>query len=80
MKKCWPHKTGFVYPNALALYRKRDCAGNDVLFKGRAEGCGNCGRIRFICDDPRLSVQEVTFDRRMPSAAEVIATLKETLC
>ena len=47
--------------DTIGYWEKRDCPGDGMYFKGRAEMCtgGRCQAIRFICDDPRLRIVEV---------------------
>lgn len=59
MKKCRKHKKEFFYDNATAIYSKRGGVDDAVSFAGRAEGCGTCGEMWFVCDDKRLRIVEV---------------------
>jgi|HubBroStandDraft_2_1064218.scaffolds.fasta_scaffold02378_9 hypothetical protein len=56
------HKWLPYFGQALGYWEKRQCPGDGLYFKGRAEVCADsdhCHTLRFICDDPRYRIVEI---------------------
>lgn len=61
MNKKHKHVWIDYFTKAVGYWEKRDCPGDGIYFDGKAEMCddGLCGKIRFICEDPRYRIVEV---------------------
>jgi hypothetical protein len=48
--------------HSVGYWSKRDDTEDGIYFKGKVEQCEKqgCLLLRFVCDDPRLRIVEVT--------------------